>query len=186
MNSFVLEEVADLDPETGCWLWKGATTSHGYGALEWEGRTRAAHIVSYLVHKGEIPKGMVCRHTCDVRRCVDPNHLVLGTKRDNSRDMVERGRSASGDRSGSRRHPERLPRGDRHWTKTATDRSSTGRLCKLDDETAKAVKEGLMMGILPMAMIAKLVGVSRSTIAKIAQGKLWAHVQPDPVPKAPE
>lgn len=75
-----------------CWVWT-ASTRNGYGIIRVDGRTEYAHRLAYLANMGPIPDGLVVRHTCDNRLCVRPNHLELGTKADNSRDMVERGRS---------------------------------------------------------------------------------------------
>lgn len=82
------------DPED-CWEWqKYICRSTGYGRLsDSDGRTKIqAHRVSWRLHHGEIPQGMLVRHTCDNRRCVNPSHLLLGTQADNVRDMIERNR----------------------------------------------------------------------------------------------
>lgn len=82
----------DRDPN-GCWLWTGPT-SEGYGRITIGGSSRAVHRLVYALCIGEIPPGLLIRHACDVRHCVRPDHLDIGTHADNSRDMVERGRSA--------------------------------------------------------------------------------------------
>ena len=79
--------------EDGCWHWMGARQVNGYGSLATRGEawgTRYAHRWSYMHHKGEIPEGKMIRHTCDVRHCVNPHHLVAGDSVDNVRDMIER------------------------------------------------------------------------------------------------
>lgn len=85
----------ELDPASGCWFWTASTRGRGYGQASVPGgrkRQDYAHRVAYTYLVGEIPPGLVVRHACDVRRCVNPDHLSLGTAADNSRDMVERGR----------------------------------------------------------------------------------------------
>lgn len=82
----------EIDKTTGCWLWQGAIKSNGYGHLNIDGRTVGAHRVAYELHVGPVPEGMRVLHSCDVRRCVNPDHLHIGTAADNSREMVERGR----------------------------------------------------------------------------------------------
>ena len=77
---------------TDCLLWTGAIKSNGYGNLSFEGKVQSAHRVSYMLANGPIPKGARVLHSCDVRACVEPSHLSLGSARDNSRQMVERGR----------------------------------------------------------------------------------------------
>ena len=78
----------------GCWEWQGPIATTGYGTFPWEGRREYAHRIAWtLIHGEEIPAGMVVRHTCDNPPCVRPDHLLIGTKAENSRDMVERGRS---------------------------------------------------------------------------------------------
>jgi hypothetical protein len=78
--------------ESGCWLWTGAK-SNGYGTISWDyGKTLLVHRVSYEFHKGPIPKGLFVMYSCDVRNCVNPDHLRAGTNQDNVRDMVAKGR----------------------------------------------------------------------------------------------
>lgn len=79
----------------GCWEWL-ATPGERHGRIWFRGSPRGAHRVSYELHNGPIPAGLVVRHRCDNGRCVNPDHLELGTKADNSRDMVERGRWRGG------------------------------------------------------------------------------------------
>lgn len=91
LHRFV-EKVAAVDEDTGCWLWQGAVGSDGYGRVRRRGVTYSAHRFSYELFKGPIPEGLCVMHRCDVPRCVNPTHLVLGTKADNSRDMLRKGR----------------------------------------------------------------------------------------------
>lgn len=77
-----------------CWLWTASTDKHGYGQMS-SSRGRApwkSHRVSYELHKGRIPSGLVVRHRCDNPLCVNPAHLEIGTQADNAADMVRRGR----------------------------------------------------------------------------------------------
>ncbi len=84
------------DEITGCWLWKGAPGTGGYGFVKIGGRPRRAHRVSYEWHVGPIPKGLFVLHHCDIPLCVNPNHLFLGTQADNVRDRDQKGRQARG------------------------------------------------------------------------------------------
>lgn len=81
-----------------CWNWT-ASTRNGYGTASFQGRHEYAHRVAYRLTHGAIPDALVIRHRCDNRLCVRPDHLEVGTKADNSRDMVERGRSAPNPRA---------------------------------------------------------------------------------------
>jgi hypothetical protein len=87
------ERFVDFGPD--CWLWKGAKHSMGYGKFNLTATQQVfAHRMAWELWNGRsIPPGLVIRHTCDTPLCVNPMHLLLGTRADNSRDMVERGRS---------------------------------------------------------------------------------------------
>jgi len=83
----------DINEITGCWEWKRATNNIGYGMFRIkQGLMRTAHRVSYELFNGPIPNGMVVCHTCDNPKCVNPDHLWVGTMLDNIRDMDSKGR----------------------------------------------------------------------------------------------
>jgi hypothetical protein len=69
--------------DTGCWLWIGALSPKGYGLVQYRGRQRRAHRVSYEVNVGPIPHGLVLDHLCRVRRCINPDHLEAVTIQEN-------------------------------------------------------------------------------------------------------
>ena len=75
-----------------CWYWTGALHKLGYGLLTAMGETKA-HRVAWRLFNGDIPQGLDVLHKCDVRNCVNPEHLSLGTHSDNMRDMVAKGRA---------------------------------------------------------------------------------------------
>ena len=85
-----------IDKESGCWLWNGSKVPDGYGKLRVNKRIQPIHRLAYLAYKGVIPKQLVVRHKCDVRNCWNPEHLEVGTVRDNILDCMKRGRHPSG------------------------------------------------------------------------------------------
>lgn len=87
-------------PKTGCWLWVGHKYSNGYAAIKAFGKMALAHRLSYELHKGPIPTGSEILHSCDVKHCVNPDHLRSGSHADNMQDAADRGR---------------MPRGARHF-----------------------------------------------------------------------
>jgi hypothetical protein len=81
-----------------CWLWVGAKTRRkfGYGAIRGCGDVKLlAHRLSFEKYKGQIPNGMLVLHTCDNPLCVNPEHLFIGTQKDNMRDMRDKKRGPS-------------------------------------------------------------------------------------------
>lgn len=78
-----------------CWLWQGATYyTSGYGMFYPTAKHVGAHRASWELEHGLVPEGLCVLHTCDVRLCVNPEHLWLGTRGDNNRDRAEKGRSS--------------------------------------------------------------------------------------------
>lgn len=71
------------ESNTGCWLWLLTVDRSGYGNMRMDGRSRGAHRISYEVHIGSVPDGMVLDHLCRVRSCVNPSHLEPVTNREN-------------------------------------------------------------------------------------------------------
>lgn len=77
----------------GCWIWQGALSRDMYGAIKVGEKAMSTHRLAYRVVNGEIPRGKVIRHRCDVRQCCNPEHLVVGDHEDNTQDTVDRGRT---------------------------------------------------------------------------------------------
>lgn len=148
-----------------CWLWTGAKNGNGYGNFSVRhGATMPAHRFSHALHGGELPAGLVVRHRCDVKTCVNPTHLTLGTQADNMADMVERGRA---------------PRGDRHYMKLmpwlirrGTEKASA----KLTEADVSAIRAERESGA-SLKEISGRYGVSFQCISKIARGDAWGHVK---------
>jgi hypothetical protein len=92
MNREQFENLVEKIPEAGCWIWKKGITGSGYGALWYREETVSAHRFSYIMYKGPIPRGLHVLHRCDVKLCVNPDHLYTGTEGDNMRDASNRGR----------------------------------------------------------------------------------------------
>jgi hypothetical protein len=86
-----IRRLSKPDPKTGCWLWTAALNNLGYGVIRLRGRTHYAHRVSYEAFRGPL-EGLNALHRCDTPRCVN-HHLFRGTKKENSEDMVRKGRA---------------------------------------------------------------------------------------------
>ncbi len=82
------------EPNSGCWLWTASLNNNGYGEimLRHSKKTAYAHRVSYQLFKGDVPSGGKILHSCDMPCCVNPDHLRIGTQRDNLLDMYSRKR----------------------------------------------------------------------------------------------
>lgn len=77
----------------GCWVWMRPKTPHQrYGKVMYKGKRYSSHRLSWILTNGPIPDGMCVCHKCDIPRCVNPSHLFLGTMKDNTQDMIKKGR----------------------------------------------------------------------------------------------
>lgn len=84
-----------VDKSGDCWIWLGSKNSQGYGYFNFK-PSRLAHRVVLMLKGVEIPEGMLVCHHCDNPSCVNPDHLFIGTHKDNSKDMMRKGRSLKG------------------------------------------------------------------------------------------
>lgn len=93
--------LANTKPNGYCLEYQGKTEHMGYIRVRHNGVRMGAHKVMYLLAHGEVPKGLVVRHTCDNKRCVNPEHLLLGSVKDNTWDAIERGLFPTGEKQGN-------------------------------------------------------------------------------------
>jgi hypothetical protein len=137
-----------------CWEWQAGLSQHGYGKYKYKKENgifsdiNAQRYAWKLVFYDLITEQEVC-HKCDNRKCINPNHLFIGTKKDNNRDRDNKNRTARGEGGGN---------------------------SKLTDNKVLFIKECLFNGE-KYADIAKKVGISKSNIGKINNFQLWAHVK---------
>lgn len=159
--------------QQGCWLWKGTTIGHGYGSLANKGRPVYAHRLSWEIHYGPIPPGIFVCHHCDVRNCVRPDHLFLGTHLDNVRDMLSKGRM------GQQIHPERYPKGDAHYSRTQPQRLARGEHnanSKITEDDVRTIRARRAAGETMVSLGAEY-GMSPTAIMFIVKRRNWAHVE---------
>ena len=136
------------DGPDACWLWTGFIRETGYGIACFNSKEYKVHRVSYFIERGCIPNDRLVLHRCDVRSCVNPAHLFLGTPKDNSQDAVRKGRN-------TRLYGE-------HNGKTKLTRAevlSIRRMCR--------------SGQMYQKTVARLFGVSEATVSYIVNGNMW-------------
>jgi hypothetical protein len=162
----------------GCELWMLSCDKDGYGWAWFNGDTWRAHRLAYTAFLGEIPKGLGVLHICDTPSCVNPNHLYIGTSKNNSEDMVRRGRSSRGDKNGTRLYPEKLLRGNQHWTHLHPEKLARGEKqghAKLTEEKVRYIfqlrKEGFNQ-----KKIGEILSCKEETVNAILHRRNWKHV----------
>jgi hypothetical protein len=106
-----------VNKTTSCWLWMGSIED-GYGTARCDGKTQRTHRICWQIVNGSIPNGLQVLHHCDVRNCVNPNHLFLGTNYDNVQDKMQKGRHLTGSQAAQYSNPKR---GEENWHSKFTD-----------------------------------------------------------------
>ncbi len=169
----------NIEEVDGHWAWTGRRDKDGYGLISNLTTKRRAHRYSWVLHYGPIPEGMNVLHKCDRPWCVNPEHLFLGTTLDNNRDCHAKGRAPVGDNHPSRKHPERLARGERSGQRTHPERTARGERqgqAKLTDDKVRQIRVLLTEGKMSVCAIARTFEVSQATIYFIREGRSWKHV----------
>lgn len=133
-----------------CWNWKAGKDEKGYG-LFWCKKTWRAHRFSWVVHYGEIPNNLHVLHKCDNPKCVNPEHLFLGTNQDNVNDKFKKGRNYN-------------VKGEKH------------KLAKLNDTDIIEIRKLYNNGNFTLKEIAKKYKVYYTTIQKIVTKQTWKHI----------
>lgn len=134
-----------------CWLWTGHINSDGYGQLSVYGYTERAHRVSWMLSKGIIPAGKLILHKCDIRNCVNPEHLFIGNDADNTLDMVNKGRS---------HHPKFI--------------GELNNAAKLTEQTVKQIRA--LNGFIERKNLALIFNLTPSQICNVVKRKSWKHI----------
>jgi len=143
------------EPMSGCWLWLGSCDDKGYGKGFSCQRRYKAHRHSWTLYRGEIPLGLCVLHKCDTPACVNPDHLFLGTRTDNSVDKVRKARHR-----GWGRGNQPILNGTKHPLAKLTDADVLW--IRIDDRKP--------------SIIAQNYGVSRQIVWKIKTRQVWTHL----------
>lgn len=135
----------NYEKKEGCWEWKGNLNIGGYGKF---GSKSSASRLQYIHYYGPIPKGLFVCHTCDNRKCVNPDHLFLGTCAENLKDMTEKGRRARGSKITS---------------------------SKLNEDIILQIRKDRLSGMMYKELQEKY-SLSKDIIIDICKNKTWKHV----------
>lgn len=150
----------DIRGADECWIWQGSLNSNEYGQFSLggrvNGRTVGAHRIAYESEVGAIPDGMQVNHHCDNRACVNPAHLWVGTKTDNSADMKRKGRGRGG---------AVIPlRGEENAQAT------------LLEQQVHDIRRKYAEGGYSYRGLAGEYGVGRTAIGQIVRRETWTHI----------
>ena len=138
-----------------CWLWHGTLERNGYARFKANGRKTLAHRMSWMLSGRKIPPSMCVLHKCDVRHCVNPDHLFLGTYKDNQQDAMRKGRQTRGAKCGA-----------------TLSESDVVAIRELVSEGRENAGSGRSRGVHRFADIARRFGVTQQTVRRI-RNKTW-------------
>ncbi len=143
------------EPMSGCWLWVDCVGSHGYGQFSFsppgKRRENLAHRASWVMFNGDIGDKRVL-HKCDVKLCVNPSHLFLGTGKENTWDCINKGRA-------------------KNWPLFKSgEKNPISKLCVSD---VKEIREMRSLFKLSQTQLANIFGVSPSTVSLVLSRKIW-------------
>ncbi len=145
--------------ESGCWIWTASCRNNTYGQFRMSRNPNealhSAHRASWILHRGPIPDGMNVCHACDVTCCVNPDHLFLGTDKDNMQDASRKGRMNW--KNGEKRN---LPVGENHSQ------------AKLQPDHVREIRSSS----LSCSILAAMYGVTNITISRIKRRTIWRHL----------
>lgn len=134
----------------GCWEWQAALGHFGYGMFQYKDKNVGAHRFAYEATKGPIPTGKFVCHSCDNRRCVNPDHLWVGTPADNTKDRDAKGR---------------------HWT--YGHRGETNTNAKLDWEKVESIRSLYVTGKYSHRDLSAMFGVSCGAVSCVLENRTW-------------
>jgi len=166
VKSKTIEEPCQYLELGNCWRYTGAIASSGYGQSWLHGKVITAHRAMWIFAFGPIPKKMFVCHKCDNRRCCNPDHLFLGTQKDNIQDMFAKGRGWEGDKNWTRKNPEKVMRG--------VDQPKA----KLNDEIVIELRRRRMVNGDTYTSMARELGMDKSVIRRAVLGINWTHIKP--------
>jgi HNH endonuclease len=143
---------AKVDKSDGCWNWNGCLNEHGYGLFGINNRSKLAHRIAYKITIKD-PDNLCVLHKCDNPKCVNPAHLFLGTKKENTQDMLKKGRDY----------------------KPVGERSTTSKLTISDVVLIRQLLSKRARG--DVKRVAEKFKISKRHAYGIAAGETWSHLQ---------
>ena len=137
-----------VNPQTGCHEWRLNLNCGGYGTLKHKQKRWSAHRFAWAYKNGKIPDGKIVCHHCDNRKCINPEHLFLGTTQDNVNDKMQKNRFKP-------------------------SRGESNGYAKLSGQAVAAIRKDPR----PQRRIAQEYGISQANVSLIKNNKGWAHIE---------